>query len=154
MFDGNYIVLCVTLITLVLMILSAAWFVNSLIILIRLKHQERDYNEIRKELEEENSKVSTEYSEKLLEFVKMLTSQISILQFRTFIDGHDMDKVTRAQIQELAKSIAVTVNKSINIDNIDFDSALFTKEFYEGYIIENALINVKTLLQKAINEEE
>ena len=89
----------------------------------------------------------------MLDFVKMLTSQIAVLRFRTFVDTHELDKITKANVQKLVTDVAETVHNSINIDNIDFEDMLFNKEFFEKYIIETSLITIKSLLDKAVNEE-
>lgn len=151
--DTYNIFMIVTLVIIVLMILSGAWFINSLIILIRLRMQEKEIYAIHKELEEDNSKITTEYSEKLIEFTKMLTTQIAILQFRTFQDGHDLSKITKANVKVLAEDIAKTVKSSIKLDNIDFSDTLFTRNFLESYIIETSIITVKALLDKAVGED-
>lgn len=152
--NGSELTLIITLVIIVLMILSGAWFVNSLILLIKLRMHEKSITNLHMQLEEDNSKITTEYSEKLLNFVKMITTQVAILQFRTFVDGHDMAKVTKANVRDVADNVAKTVKSSINMDSIDFSDTLFTKEFYESYIIETSIIAVKSLLEKTINIDE
>lgn len=150
MYDNLYVIVILSII----LTLSGAWLVNSIIILTKLKIEESKRNQMYLQLQEENTKNIADYSEKLLEFIKMLTSQIAILKFRTFVDNHEIDKITKANIQNLVADVAETVNVSINADHIDFDDVLFTKEFYENYIIDTSLITIKGLLNKTINEEE
>jgi hypothetical protein len=138
----------------IILILSGAWLVNSIIVLTKLKIEEDKRNKLYAQLQEENNKSIADYSEKLLEFIRMLTTQISVLKFRTFVDNHEMDKITKANIQKLVAEVAESVNTSINSTNIDFDDILFTKEFYENYIVETSLITIKNLLNKTINDEE
>lgn len=152
--NGNELTLIITLVIIVLMILSGAWFVNSLIVLIKLRMHEKSITNLHMQLEEDNSRITTDHSEKLLNFAKMITTQVAILKFRTFADGHDISKVTIANVRDVADNVAKTVKSSINMDSIDFSDTLFTKEFYESYIIETSIIAVKSLLEKTVNGDE
>lgn len=138
----------------VILVLSAIWLVHSLIVLAKLKIQESKMNQMYKQLQSENTKEATNYSEKVLEYTKMFIGQITVLKFKAYVDNHEIDKVTKANIQNLASDVATTVHKSINLDNIQFDDTLFTKEFYEQYIIDSSLMHVKRLLEKTINANE
>jgi len=144
--DYNLITYCL------IIIVSAICLIN-IITCIKLINQEKKLSELRLQIQSDNHNTATEYSEKMLDFVKMLTSQIAVLRFRTFVDTHELDKITKANVQKLVTDVAETVHNSINIDNIDFEDMLFNKEFFEKYIIETSLITIKSLLDKAVNEE-
>ena len=139
----------------IILVLSVIWLVYSLTIFTKLKIYESKMNQMYVQLQNENSKRTTEYSDKMLEFVKMFIGQIAVLKFRTFVDSHNLGKITKANIQKLVAEVADTVHKSINIDKIDFEDTLFTKDFYEKYIIETSVIMIKELLDKTkINNDD
>ena len=148
------IYLLMFIVVLIVLISSTSWLINSIIVLIRLKSNENAIKNIHMQLKDENNNVITEYSEKILEFVKMFTTQVSVLQFRTFVDNHDIEKVTRKQLQQLVSDVAETVHNSIKIDKIDFEDTLFTKEFYESYIVDTSMIIIKSLLDKVIDGDD
>ena len=143
----------IIMITLAVLILADAWIINPIIMLTKLKSYESKFSELYSRLKNENNRIETEYSEKMLEFAKMLTTQVSILKFKEFIDSHDISKVNRIHIKELASTVAEYVHASINISNIDFNETLFTKEFYEKYIIDTSFNTIKSLLDRVINDE-
>lgn len=146
--------LTITSVLIILMILSGAWFFSSVVALNKLRKQEELITSLHNKMQGENIESLTSYSQKLLDFVKMLTTQVAILKFKTFVDNHEIEKVTKVNVRELAGLVANTVKDSINIDNIDFSDILFTKEFYEDYIIEVSITTIKSLLEKTISEYE
>lgn len=99
----------------------------------------------------ENSVKTVIYSEKLLNFIKTYTAQITLLRFHQFMDSHKTEKITRMQIKGLIEEIATEVNKGINDDNINYANALITNGFVKTYIIETVVITVKELLSKSID---
>ena len=96
--------------------------------------------------------ISTESAEKLLNFIRMISSQIAMIQFRNFIDSHDISKVTKANIRDLVEDTATNIKNSLNIDDIDFADMLITEEFLDEYIINVASITIKDLLNKSLSE--
>ena len=95
---------------------------------------------------------SIEYSESVLNFIKIITNSIAILKFRTFQDNHNMDKITQEIFKKLVMEVAAEVNESIDAEKINFDNTLFTKKFYETYIIDMSMFAVKSLLNDFINK--
>lgn len=93
------------------------------------------------------------YSEKIFNFTDTMINKISILKYSSFIDGHYTDMITKANIEKLASDVATEVYNSIDIDKINFNNTLFTKEFYEKYIIETSLTTIKRLIEKTINND-
>ena len=114
--------------------------------------QENLRNEIiYRQLEIENKNKTVEYSDKALELIRSIVGQIAVLKFRTFQDGRDMAKVTKTNVEELVKDIANMANGSLNMNNIFLDDTFFTKEFVEKYIVETAVILVKQMMEKTVN---
>lgn len=107
-------------------------------------------DEIKYKSEHRNRQESLRYSEDMLDFIKLVVAQVSVIQFRKFTDGHKMEKVTLAQVKNIVSEIAGTVNKAIIRDNIEFDTTIFTREFFDSYIIETTSMFVKQLLEKYI----
>jgi sulfur relay (sulfurtransferase) DsrC/TusE family protein len=94
------------------------------------------------------------YSNKLLEFIKMIVGTITVLKFRSFKDSHDMTKITKSNVQDLVKEIAESSYTSIELESIDFECLNFTKEFYEQYIVDTAVIYVKESLIRTYGEAD
>lgn len=119
---------------------------------LKLKLKRVEARTIRDRLHHEDLKGKTEYSDKLLEFIKTLTTQVAVLQFRTFVDAHEITKISKIHIKQVAENVAKTVHDAINMDSIDFNDTLFTKEFFEKYIIETSVNTVKSLLDKTLQQ--
>lgn len=136
----------------ILMMIVILWFIISIIVLINLY---RKYNnnsmEILK-LDKSNKKLVIEYSEQLLDFTKMMISQISILKFKTFIDGSKIDKITKSQVEKIVSEVASNVKDALNMNNITIEDTLYTEEFFNQYIIDTSIYTVKQLMNKVVNE--
>ena len=76
-----------------------------------------------------------EYSTKILDYINAFTVQVATLNFRNFLDTHELEKVTKATLSGLVEETASMVNDSMVKENIMFEDALFTEEFYDKYII-------------------
>lgn len=121
-----------------------------------------DMDELNNEIIKLNSKLESpefynmriEYTNSMLKYVHDFTIQVASIQFRNFVDGHDLNKITKATMSKLVEDTAIKVIKSIDSKNIKFDDLLFTKDFYNNYIIDIAMISIKELLDKAINTTE
>ena len=103
-------------------------------------------------MENENKNKTVEYSNKVLELIRSIVGQIAVLKFRTFQDTHDMEKVTKANVETLVSDVAKMANKSLNMNNIFLDDTFFTKEFVEQYIVETSVILIKQMMDKAVTE--
>lgn len=103
-------------------------------------------------LKHRNGYTKLQYTEKLLEYIRMVATQIAVLKFRTFQDGHEMDKVTRMNIKNLVSDVATETRDSINFNNIDIENTLVTSEFLTKYLVEVSVIAVKEMLNKAIED--
>lgn len=120
----------------------------------KLKQESLKKEIVYRQLETENKNKTVEYSNKVLELIRSIVGQIAVLKFRTFRDGRDMSKVTKANVEELVKDIAHMANNSLNMDNIFLDDTFFTKEFVENYIVETTVILVKQMMEKEFNNME
>lgn len=97
---------------------------------------------------------SPEYSHEVLEYLRSFIVEVSAIIFRNFIDNHEIEKITKATMTKLVEDTAKTVNESISVTNIRFDDTLFTRKFYDKYIIDISMISIKELLEKAVNKTE
>lgn len=108
-----------------------------------------EYNKIGYQL----STMESDYSDKILKYIREFTAMLTMFMFNEFIDGHDVEKINKAQIQNLISEISNMAYKSINMDLIQFDRLLFTKPYLETYIINTIVNDVKNLWNKAVNNQ-
>jgi hypothetical protein len=90
------------------------------------------------------------YTNQVMKLIREVTTQIALLKFRTFQDSHDMSKIMRANIASIAEETAIESERSFNKENIYWESLLFTKDFYNAYIVETSIIVIKSLFEKEI----
>ena len=96
-----------------------------------------------------------EYSNKVLDSLRDMITDFTVIEFQTFIDGHKLEKTTLGTIKnQLIKDIANKINIYINKENINFTITLFNKEFYDQYIVSIIIVNIKLLLNKHIETIE
>jgi len=101
-----------------------------------------------------NSKIeSIEYSKQLLEFTRGIISDYIVSKFKEFTDNTDMEKVAKPNLQKLISELTIGVYEKININNILFEYTLFTKEYYEEYIIQFTINLIKQLTENYFNNQ-
>lgn len=152
--DNNTMSLLVTVILVMIMFVVLFWFGMSLTVLMRLRNQYDKDSRSLKELQEGNKDKVLDNSKQLLEFIRMMVGQVAVLKFRTFMDTRDIEKSTKSNIEGLVKEVATTVNASLNMSNISIENTIYSKEFFEQYIVETSVIIVKDLLDKSLNDDE
>jgi hypothetical protein len=113
------------------------------------------------DLAEDNKNKTVEYTNSILELVKMIVGRIAIIQFRTFCDTHKVDpnekdgvKVNITHFKTLAGDIAKEAYDSLNRDNFSLDDTLFTEGFYNNYIIQTSFLIVKELAANLVEDWE
>lgn len=158
--DINPVCACIVIsciaICIALICWSARMYINYMVAQKRLEELRIKYREMElqnQEIEKIQKDQSIEYSRNLMKYLREFIGQITVIKFKTFIDSHKMDKITEINIKKLIDDIATTTNNSINRSNILFDNTIITKEFYESYIVETAIMLVKEMLEKLENEE-
>lgn len=158
--DINPVCACIVIpciaICIALICWSARMYINYMVAQKRLEELRIKYREMElqnQEIEKIQKDQSIEYSRNLMKYLREFIGQITVIKFKTFIDSHNMDKITEINIKKLIDDIATTTNNSINRSNILFDNTIITKEFYESYIVETAIMLVKEMLEKLENEE-
>lgn len=152
--DNNTMSLLITVILVLIMFVVLFWFGMSLTVLMRLRNQYDKDSRSLKELQEGNKDKVLDNSKQLLEFIRMMVGQVAVLKFRTFMDTRDIEKSTKSNIEGLVKEVATTVNASLNMSNISIENTIYSKEFFEQYIVETSVIIVKDLLDKSLNDDE
>lgn len=152
--DNNTMSLLITVILVLIMFIVLFWFGMSLTVLMRLRSQYDKDSRSLKELQEGNKDKVLDNSKQLLEFIRMMVGQVAVLKFRTFMDTRDIEKSTKSNIESLVKEVATTVNASLNMSNISIENTIYSKEFFEQYIVETSVIIVKDLLDRSLNEDE
>lgn len=93
---------------------------------------------------------NTKYSQDLLDFIKRFTMEVTVLETNAFFDSHETSMLTKEQIKNLVKHVAKEVNHSLVVSNIDYERALYTKEFIDTYIIQISVNSIKEILDKRI----
>lgn len=158
--DINSVCACIVISCIVICIALICWsarmYINYMVAQKRLEELRIKYREMElqnQEIEKIQKDQSIEYSRNLMKYLREFIGQITVIKFKTFIDSHNMDKITEINIKKLIDDIATTTNNSINRSNILFDNTIITKEFYESYIVETAIMLVKEMLEKLENEE-
>lgn len=150
----NTVLVVVASILLIIMMFVIIWFIISLIMLYNLQ---KKYNSRMLELallEKNNNTKVVDYSNQLLEFIRMMISQVSILKLKVFIDNNHVDKITKFQVEQVVTDIATTVKTALNVNNIAIENTIYTQEFFEQYIIDTTVHTVKQLMEKTINDSD
>ena len=93
-----------------------------------------------------------EYSKNVMEFGRNLAAQSSIMMFHEYIDNHQVDKLTRIQLSELIKDISTSINISIDYTQIDFNRTIFTREYFQRFIVNTVVNSTKSLFNKYLDE--
>lgn len=93
------------------------------------------------------------YTTDMIEFIKVLCQQTSILRFRDFIDNHEISKTTRSNYAAIVDETARFIHNSLMRTNIKYDDLLVSQEYINTYIIEVTSITIRDLLEKTIEGE-
>lgn len=99
-----------------------------------------------------NDHSSLKYSEDLLDLIRNIVDQVAVMKFKNFTDTHDIEKVNIPPVKGLVEDVATDVHNALILDNVKFNEAIFTEAFLNQYIIDVAMIAVKQLLSKYVDE--
>lgn len=93
------------------------------------------------------------YTTDMINFIKVLCQQTSLLRFRDFIDNHEISKTTRSNYAAIVDETARSIHNSLMRTNIKYDDLLVSQEYINTYIIEVTSITIRDLLEKTIEGE-
>ena len=93
------------------------------------------------------------YTTDMIDFIKVLCQQTSLLRFRDFIDNHEISKTTRSNYAAIVDETARSIHNSLMRTNIKYDDLLVSQEYVNTYIIEVTSITIRDLLEKTIEGE-
>ena len=93
------------------------------------------------------------YTTDMIDFIKVLCQQTSLLRFRDFIDNHEISKTTRSNYAAIVDETARSIHNSLMRTNIRYDDLLVSQEYVNTYIIEVTSITIRDLLEKTIEGE-
>ena len=93
------------------------------------------------------------YTTDMIDFIKVLCQQTSLLRFRDFIDNHEISKTTRSNYATIVDETARSIHNSLMRTNIKYDDLLVSQEYVNTYIIEVTSITIRDLLEKTIEGE-
>lgn len=95
---------------------------------------------------------SIEYSNKMLDFLKRISMEQSVIKYKEFIDNHELSKITKHQIQSLVSEIAIEIDNSLVYEYIDYDNLLYSRDYVETYVINVVSMSIKDQLDKSMSE--
>lgn len=132
------------------MFIATIWLVISVIVLIKVyaRYTKTSLNLV--ELENSNKDNLINYSSELLDFIKLMISQVALLKVKEFLDGNDISKVTRVHIENIISEVATDIKNRINMNNVSIENTIYTKEFFDQYIVDTTVYIVKQLFEEAI----
>lgn len=90
-----------------------------------------------------------EYTNRMMDLVEKLITQICIIRFRRFKSSHDLSMVTELQFKKLISETSEAIKSSFN-NTIDYDRSLLNENFYDTYIIELTVDRLQELLNKEL----
>ena len=94
-----------------------------------------------------------DYSKALLDYIRDIVSQVSVLKFRSFMDEHKLELTNRTHYSRLVGEISKTIHDSINQENLDYSNLVFTEQYLDNYIIQSSMMFTKDLLERAISDK-
>ena len=86
------------------------------------------------------------------EYIIKVCGNVTTLKWQEYVDSHDIQKLTREQLKNLASDCARAVINMINLDNIEYDKLLCTQEYTTFLIINTTFNYLKRLSDKTIND--
>ena len=86
------------------------------------------------------------------DYIIKVCSNVATLKWQEYIDGHDIQKLTREQLKNLASECAHMVINMINLDNVDYSKLLCTQEYTTFLIINTTFNYLKRLSDKTVND--
>lgn len=149
--DNTIVSTLVTGAAILIMLIVLLWFIITIGVLVKLNNRFKHDSTALQELKEGNKERVVEYSKQVLEFIRMMVGQVAVIKFRTFIDNRKIEKISKANVEELVADVARTVNRSINMSNIQIENTVYSREFFEEYIIESSVMIIKDLLARDLN---
>lgn len=149
--DNTIVSTLVTGAAILIMLIVLLWFIITIGVLVKLNNKFKHDSTALQELKEGNKERVVEYSKQVLEFIRMMVGQVAVIKFRTFIDNRKIEKISKANVEELVADVARTVNRSINMSNIQIENTVYSREFFEEYIVESSVMIIKDLLARDLN---
>ena len=96
-------------------------------------------------------KSKTEYSSSILKFIREYIANIAMLEFNEFRDSHDMEKITLANIRNLAKTVAEKSRHGLKLDSVNSVHLLYTGESLDAYIVKTSMEIVKGFTERTLD---
>ena len=92
------------------------------------------------------------YSKALLEFLNDLIITETAAQFKTIKDGKGIDRITEANVKNIAMDISKTIYKVISYKNgVHWDCLMFDRDYLDQFIINTTIQAVKGAVQVELN---
>lgn len=94
------------------------------------------------------------YSRDVSKYLQEIVARVAIIQFREYIDSHDIRMVTRENMKRLAADIASSTFTYIDHEKLRelTSKTPMTDDFYKMYIIHTSINAVKELMEREIDK--
>lgn len=99
--------------------------------------------------DQHNEEKIIKYSKDLLDYTTEIINQESVRQFNQFMEGIDIKKLTESQVKKLIGEISNAVHDGFRLEVINFEKLIYSKEYYESFIIAHSMYIVNQLLKDA-----
>jgi len=99
--------------------------------------------------DQHNEEKIIKYSKDLLDYTTEIINQESVRQFNQFMEGIDIKKLTESQVKKLIGEISNVVHDGLRLEVINFEKLIYSKEYYESFIIAHSMYIVNQLLKEA-----
>jgi biopolymer transport protein ExbB/TolQ len=123
-----------------------------------INKEEEVYNLEKERLQEASAekiikdKEILEYSEALLKSIREAIGAVTTVKYRTFSDGHNIEKITEAHFKRMIEETCTLIKTDINFGNIDYENLIYTKEYINQYIIDTTIYTLKNMFNGDIDE--
>lgn len=100
---------------------------------------------------------SIDNSEKIKDFILDIVKDVALMKFHEFKDTHDISKVSRSNVKDLAADVIKSSKELINTKKLEEYDNVLSQGFCDKYIVSTSIIVLKTILEKeviSIVEEE
>lgn len=147
------IVLIITLIA----VLAAAVIISSVYLMCMIPYIEaKKFHEQSME-NESKSRLDVsiiEYSNSMLDFIRQFAVDYSVLKYEEYQNNTYMDKVNKANLENVIGEIAHAVKDALYEKNINYDKLLFTDDLINMLICDVCIHTVRELFERSEHEAE
>ena len=135
-------------INIALLIINVIFLAYGLVMILLTNIRKRD---IIKRTRYESNIIKIDYSQKVLDTIKNLTSEITTLEFNKWENAHELNKSTISTERELFGLVALRVRGAIKSMDMLIEDTIYTESFLDQLIIDLSLTMVNIIFEDRIN---